>query len=628
MGLGSLIRMTTATLVRRFPQPLRSPRLRGGLIGFGGTMASAIVLLAATSFAVAALHEGRVLRGVTVGGVELGGLDRTAAEELLRDSLPPIASQGITLVGEGRSLQLTAGTLGRDYDLAATLDAAFAVGRDGPPLTSSAARLRALIAETSVAPVVTPFASALLEQATARLAGMIDREPVNAAVLTDQEAGVFGVQLGVEGVTVDQQALMTAVSAQASRTAEDVSVQVPLVYREPALSTREAAAAALAANRIAAEIGLEIESDVHPIERATLMGWITFEPGTDGALLPVVDEQAVGEAVAALATTLNREAKDASFEHGSSGGPTGVVPGQSGREVDVEASTGGLLAALRQRADGERVPSVRLTASVTLPALSTEAAEAALPKMELEGTWTTYYIPGISNYYGNNISIPAWDIDGTTLAPGEWFDFWSGIGPVTLERGYGMGGVIINGRTRNTGALAGGICSTSTTLFNAAARAGLEIGDRRNHSYYISRYPLGLDATVYMDDSYTQNMSFRNDTDSPILIRAYAAAGWVRFDVWMVPTGRTVAFTNPVTWNHGSATWVTQTDASLAPGQRVVEQEPHDGFSAQVERYVRDSGGNLVHHDTWVSHYRVVNGIVRVGPASAAAADEPDEPAA
>jgi hypothetical protein len=61
----------------------------------------------------------------------------------------------------------------------------------------------------------------------------------------------------------------------------------------------------------------------------------------------------------------------------------------------------------------------------------------------------------------------------------------------------------------------------------------------------------------------------------------------------------------------------------LAPGQRVVEQEPHDGFSAQVERYVRDSDGNVIHHDTFVSDYRVVNGIVRVGPAEQPAEEPP-----
>jgi vancomycin resistance protein YoaR len=120
------------------------------------------------------------------------------------------------------------------------------------------------------------------------------------------------------------------------------------------------------------------------------------------------------------------------------------------------------------------------------------------------------------------------DLDGHVVAPGDTFDFWNAIGPVTRARGYRQGGAIINGRTELQGALAGGICSTSTTLFNAVARAGYEMGARRNHFYYIDRYPLGLDATVFKGDSSTQTMSFTNDTRYPVLIRAYKIATGAR----------------------------------------------------------------------------------------------------
>jgi vancomycin resistance protein YoaR len=607
--------MTTATLVQRVPLPLRSPPLRAGVVAFGVTLAVAIVLLASVSTAIAALHDGRVLRGVTVAGVPIGGLDRAAAEERLRVSLPRLGSASLSLVSDREPVEIFAAELGRDYDLAATLDSAFAVGREGTPLTSSAALLRSLVDETSLAPVVVPLEPIAFDRLAEKLSALLEREAVDAEVLTDGAAGLFGVRLAVDEVVLDRDALLALLTEQLSLVSgNDLVLEVPVITSPPEFTTREAAAAALAGNRLAAEIGLEIESDVYPIERASLMGWVSFEEGAYGTLVPVLDKEAASEAMVALAATLNREAKDASFEYGKSGGPTGVVPGQSGREIDVEASTEALLSALARRSQGERVPTVPLAGTLTLPELSTETAEAALPQMELVSTWTTYYVSGPSNFWSNNISIPAWDIDGTTLAPGEWFDFWRRIGPVTTARGYGMGGVIINGRTQLTGALAGGICSTSTTLFNTAARAGLEIGDRRNHSYYISRYPVGLDATVYTDATWTQSMTFRNDTDVPLLIRAYAAPGWVRFDIWMAPTGREVVLTKPVTWGYRSAVWTTQVDDSLAPGQRRVEQEPHDGFNAQVARFVYDADGNQIHHDTWVSNYRVVNGIVMVGP--------------
>ena len=71
------------------------------------------------------------------------------------------------------------------------------------------------------------------------------------------------------------------------------------------------------------------------------------------------------------------------------------------------------------------------------------------------------------------------------------------VGPIDAAHGYTMGGVIQGGKSDHTGAMGGGICSASTTMFNAAARAGLQIDERHAHFYYINRYPVGLDATVY-----------------------------------------------------------------------------------------------------------------------------------
>src|SRR5215210_4033719 len=125
------------------------------------------------------------------------------------------------------------------------------------------------------------------------------------------------------------------------------------------------------------------------------------------------------------------------------------------------------------------------------------------------GAWTTPYVSSEKNFFGNNISVPTRVINGMVLAPGATFDFWRAVGRVSRDTGYGPGGVIKNGRTDPTGALAGGICSCSTTIFNAAARAGLDMGQRHNHWYYITRYPVGLDATVFKTSSGGgQNMTF------------------------------------------------------------------------------------------------------------------------
>ena len=180
---------------------------------------------------------------------------------------------------------------------------------------------------------------------------------------------------------------------------------------------------------------------------------------------------------------------------------------------------------------------------MTQPALTTAEAKAARPKMRMISKWTTYFPISERNGFGANIWIPARLIDGYVVAPRATFDFWDAVGTVSRAKGYKAGGAIINGKTEPQGALAGGICSCSTTLFNSVLRAGYQMGARRNHYYYIDRYPLGLDATVFISASGSkQTVSFTNDTDYPILLRGYGyrngSSGYVRFEVFSVPTGR------------------------------------------------------------------------------------------
>ncbi len=151
-------------------------------------------------------------------------------------------------------------------------------------------------------------------------------------------------------------------------------------------------------------------------------------------------------------------------------------------------------AILARGADGAPAlpPPVALAVATVAPKLTTAQAQQTAPLMQRLSTWTTYYQPGPSNGFGSNITIPTRTIDGYVVAPGAVFDFWQ-----AHRRGQRSHRVPARAArsstasTEPTGALAGGICSCSTTLFNAAVRAGLEILARANHYYYIDRYPPG-----------------------------------------------------------------------------------------------------------------------------------------
>src|SRR5918994_3249874 len=230
----------------------------------------------------------------------------------------------------------------------------------------------------------------------------------------------------------------------------------------------------------------------------------------------------------------------------SSGQVFGVSASRLGRALDVEATSKAVLAALSARGDGAvSKDPVKVKTMQVAPALSTDEATKKAPLVMRVGSWTTNYPVSARNGFAANITIPARRLDGTVVRPGQLFDFWDALGEVSFRTGYRLGAASVGGHTVEGRALAGGICSVSTTLFNAAARAGLDIVTRSPHWYYITRYPLGLDATV----SGSQSMRFRNNTRHPILIKAYASPGTVRFEIWSVPNGRTVTWSNPAVRN-------------------------------------------------------------------------------
>jgi vancomycin resistance protein YoaR len=291
-----------------------------------------------------------------------------------------------------------------------------------------------------------------------------------------------------------------------------------------------------------------------------------------------------------------------------------VVAGTDGRALDTAATAERIVAALEARADGAPDAPVELAISPVAPRYTTAQAEAAAPQVVRVSNWTTDYTVNERNFNGNNITIPTSRIHGQSVAPGRQFDFWRAIGTISRAEGYGPGGVIINGRTEPTGAVGGGICTCSTTIFNAALRAGLEMGARRNHYYYIDRYPLGLDATVFRSSSgSTQSMRFRNDTEHPVLIKGINSHGKVRFEIWTVPTGRTVTFSEPRVEDRRTASDTLEYTDDLAPGVRSRTEYPTEGFRSWITRTVKDASGRIVHRDTYYSNYAAIDGITLVG---------------
>ena len=120
-----------------------------------------------------------------------------------------------------------------------------------------------------------------------------------------------------------------------------------------------------------------------------------------------------------------------------------------------------------------------------------------------------------NNNRNTNIKLSAAAINGVTVLPGETFSFNKTVGERTATKGYKEAAAISGGQSRDE--IGGGVCQTSSTLFNAVARANLEIVDRSPHAWPSSYVEKGFDATVNWPDL---DFQFRNNTDWPIFILA------------------------------------------------------------------------------------------------------------
>jgi vancomycin resistance protein YoaR len=580
-------------------------------------------VLAISAGALAAFessNNGRILPGVHVGGVDLSGLTPADARARLNDAFAALETGELVLAAGGSTRTVAYAAIGRRLDVDAIVDRAMTVGRSGATLERIASNIRNMVRGVQVAPEVT-FEVAALRREVEALAASVDRDPIDATVTLVGEA--FEVEAGVLGRSTDVDAVLAAAADLLidPGAAESTRLAVSLDAVEPAVTTAEADAARDAAVSIANDVKLVDGTDSWILPGASIRGWITFAPTEDGGFSPILARDGLEAGLTEIAADVARAPVDASFLLGNGNAIVGVTEAKAGRALDIAGTMETLAEIVQQRALGLTVGQIPVSTTIVEPDLTTAEALETAPLMRKVSEHTTYFPIGIKNGNGANIWIPARDIDGYVVLPGEWFDFWKAIGPVTREHGYKDGGAIINGKTEPQGALAGGICSCSTTLFNAAAKAGLEMGARRNHYYYIDRYPLGLDATVFQSSSGSvQTMSFRNDTDNPILIRgigwSVGSRGYVKFELWSVPSGRTVTFTKPIVKNVKPASDSTQYTTSLAPGVRERIEYPVDGKDVWVTRIVKDAAGAVIHQETYYSHYARITGILMIGKAA------------
>jgi vancomycin resistance protein YoaR len=580
---------------------------------FALTLSAIIMFGAAFAVGYARMHDGRLLPGISVAGVDLAGLTPRAAAAKLRTTLPSVATGSLTVRIGNVEHSIPYSDFNRDYDIDYMLGQAFELGRGDNFVEQLREQVGILMNGASVPPQVT-WDNEELAARVAALAVAAEVSPTDATIT--RESGRYVVTPSTSGMTFDaQQVVALAMAAVNNLSPASTRIAIDGAPVVPGITTEQAQAAADRAERVVSSaLTITGEDLSSTIDAETLRGWVHLDEVAHGEWYLTVESAPITQYLTAYAAATDIPATNASFDFLSTetGASVTVVPSAQGRALDVNTTTANVVAALAARADVDVPPAANLALVPVDPEFATADAQALVGRVTMLGTWTTNYIPQASNGNGVNIQIPTAKIDGAVVQPGEQFDYLTAIGDVTSPP-YVEGGVLIHGQIKPDGAIGGGMCSSSTTLFNAAMRAGFQVDARGNHSIYISRYPVGLDATVWELGGSRRTMAFTNDTGYPMLIKGINANKSVTFEVWGIDDGRTVELSEPRIENTLEAGVLVEYSDDLRPGDTQKKQDAYDSFDSWVTRTVRDAQGNVIHLDEFFSHYKKLDAIFLVG---------------
>ncbi|TLM78550.1 MAG: hypothetical protein FDZ70_03965, partial [Actinobacteria bacterium] len=577
-----------------------------------------LALVVLGTFMEVAFAAGRIHPGVRVGDVRVGGLGREAAAGRITEQLGPRVSAPVTVTYGAKKWTVDAKSIDASLSASGFVDAAYAVGRTGPWWQDLAVR-----ASAWVRPVRVPCAVAAdpdaVDEVLDLISGEVRIDPVDATVrISGTSAEPVPAADGLDIVRGDLTTRLLEAFVSQARTVQAPSAKVPVQVTD----ADAAKALADAKLMLSGPANVTFEKSTWEFPATAIAKWIVFEEEPATGTVPSADSTApvaagvsqasvrnilvarigsdeMSSAVLSKAGAVVVEPKDASFA--VSNGAVSIVPHQDGTGPDLEKLAADLTVALTT--DGDRTVEMR-TARMQ-PAITTEKAKTMGIRERL-ATYTTSYSPS-NKPRVNNIHLLADALDGALVAPGATFSFNGHIGPRTAAKGYQEAPAIVGNKL--VPQLGGGICQVGTTIFNAVFFSGLPTVERHNHSFYISHYPKGRDATVSFGGP---DFKFKNDTADWVLIKTAHSAGTVTISLYGTDPGYEVEYETGAFENVKPHGVVEKDDPTLTVGSRVVEDEGEDGKSVVVTRIVK-KGGQVIRTDTFKSVYKVKTEVVRVG---------------
>lgn len=551
------------------------------------------VLLAGLTLVGFRLVRSGSLPNLMVANWDVGALNETelraAIEDLqsARRENPVVVRRAAAGAAPPASTRVTAEELGYEIDVDATVERVLARGRQGNPIEALRDQLRATFGMIAVEPVDDLSARARLDEVARELSS----PPFYGGV--EFSGNTVEPRYPEPGVVVSVSGLVEPVINAIRRPGGD-SVTVRGRPAEPPTDESDVDALVQSAERTVdgpVELTLgERSLTFTPTDIGRAIETTTTGNGDDVELVLEIPARAVRKRLEGV-SSFETPPVDARFE--TSGESVSIVPARPGFEFVPKITARQLLRVALRKGAAEAQLKGR-----TSKADFTTADARTLDIKEQVSSFTTYH--SCCEARVENIHRIADIVDGAIVEPGESFSLNDHVGPRTTSNGFVAAPAIRDGEFVEE--VGGGISQFATTTFNAIFFGGYDFLVYQPHSYYISRYPPGREATI---STPAPDLAFLNDTDAGVLIDTsyteesitVSSYGNTDFDVDSV-TGPQKNVRNPKEQ--------CRKNESLAKGEEILVQEGITGFDIVVRRVFSDGRPD----ETFTTHYDMQPRIV------------------
>lgn len=236
--------------------------------------------------------------------------------------------------------------------------------------------------------------------------------------------------------------------------------------------------------------------------------------------ISIVTKKPLSINVEKIYSSVKRDPEDAYVD--TTATPPSFIDEKVGYDLDVEK----LKEVLNKEENKVEGVSIEFPLTIIEPKVKLSDITYTLYNDKLAG-YTTYF-DATQKARANNLGVALKYLNGTIVMPGKTFSYYNRIGETTYSKGY------LDAATFKAGTVVyevgGGICQSSSTLYNVALMANLEIVERHQHGLPVGYVPPSRDATVYGD---VLDFKFKNTRSYPIkIVTSFSESGSMNISIY------------------------------------------------------------------------------------------------